>query len=104
MHKELGSGAYQPTVFAFFPRLGRGHTKLNCIACKTGGAKGHTDQKANRDEWEASVGLKRTSGTTRRAAHGLKQAKTLAVDPKQLLTTLAILGTLDTALPSTVSA
>jgi hypothetical protein len=90
--KELGSGRYQPQVSAFFPKLGRGHSGRNCIACKTGGAKGHNDQKGNREEWEAQVGIARTSKSTRNAVRSQSTAAITALDPKQFLTVLAGAG------------
>lgn len=75
------SGRYQPEVSAFFPKLGRGHSGKNCLACKTGQQKTHSDQAGNRKDWEASVGIRRTEGRTTKGAH--RQMRPIT-DPKGL--------------------
>jgi hypothetical protein len=90
-NKVMGSGAYQPTVFAHFPRLARGHALRHgrcCVAAcvlngRTGKGELHFNQRQNRTDWEESVGIKPTkSARSARAHRGMTQANVAAVNPK----------------------
>lgn len=90
--KELGSGKYLPTVFDFFPRLARGHSGdglrkachvPTCITnSKTGRGDRHIAQDQNRKDWEESVGIRRTSRSTRGATSSQTHAALARLDPK----------------------
>lgn len=97
--------SYQPETSAFFPKLGRGHTQgksnakrnaqgdripsnpQGCMACRTGSASTHSGQKANREEWEAAVGIKRIARSTRNASRSSAHAAVERTDPKNLRST-----------------
>lgn len=75
------NGRYQPAVSAFFPKLGRGHSSRNCIACRTGDMKNHSGQAQNRKDWEESVGIRRPKGRVTTGATRLMRPNK---DPKGL--------------------
>jgi hypothetical protein len=80
--KTLGNSRAYPQVYDFFPKLGRGHAGKNCLSCKTGDMKNHSNQAQNRKDWEESVGIRRGSRGTRNAVRAQSTAAVAALDPK----------------------
>ena len=91
--RSLGTGAYQPSVFAHFPRTARGHGSqgrykreytdggvlikgarrselCNAVSCvlRTGKGERHQNQEQNRKDWEESVGIRHTASRATRSA------------------------------------